>query len=166
MNGIAPSPAQASPAPVPPASALAPRRAGTDTDRENLAYLHRDCAIDRPEGFQALSKVEVHANRRHILATLDAVDDTHIAACHELGLSENAISRLGIPDGYPTTVQHAEPPAPITVLGRKISGERRPHYRIRSRCDADLTLARAACTRPTGDTIGRAGRLPQVFVDF
>ncbi len=30
------------------------RRVGIDTYRENVAYLHRDCALYRAEGFQAL----------------------------------------------------------------------------------------------------------------
>ncbi len=43
-------------------SRLALRRVAIDTYRENVAYLHRDCAIYRAEGFQALEKVEVQAN--------------------------------------------------------------------------------------------------------
>jgi len=69
-----------------PASQLVLRRVAIDTYRENVAYLHRDCAVYRAEGFQALSKVEVRANGRHILATLNVVDDPHIVACDELGL--------------------------------------------------------------------------------
>ena len=43
---------------------LALRRVAIDTYRENVAYLHRDCAVYRAEGFQALAKVEVRANGR------------------------------------------------------------------------------------------------------
>jgi thymidine phosphorylase len=46
-------------------SRLALRRVAIDTWRENVAYLHRDCAVYRAEGFQALSKIEVRANGRH-----------------------------------------------------------------------------------------------------
>ena len=113
----------AAPACAPPSS-LALRRVGIDTYRENVAYLHRDCAIYRAEGFQALSKVAVRANGRHILATLNVVDDTHIVGCDELGLSEDAFARLQVPDGHPATVQQAEPPASIAALGRKLAGER------------------------------------------
>ena len=42
-----------------PVSQLALRRVAIDTWRENVAYLHRDCAVYRAEGFQALSKIEV-----------------------------------------------------------------------------------------------------------
>jgi thymidine phosphorylase len=51
------------------------RRLAIDTWRENVAYLHRDCAVYRAEGFQALSKVEVRTNGRRILAVLNVVDD-------------------------------------------------------------------------------------------
>ena len=36
------------------------RKISIDTYRENVAYLHRDCPIYRSEGFQALSKIEIH----------------------------------------------------------------------------------------------------------
>ena len=116
----------------PPPGSLALRRIGIDTYRENVAYLHRDCAVYRAEGFQALSKVEIHANGRHILATLNVVDDPDIVGCNELGLSEEAFARLGLQDGHPATVQQAEPPESITALSRKISGERlsREEFRV------------------------------------
>ncbi|NBS75304.1 MAG: thymidine phosphorylase, partial [Betaproteobacteria bacterium] len=49
------------------------RRVAIDTHQENVVYLHRDCAIYRAEGFQALSKVEVKANDRIMTATLNVV---------------------------------------------------------------------------------------------
>lgn len=51
-----------------------------------MAYLHRDGAVYRDEGFQALSKIEVRANGQRILATLNVVDNPNIVACDELGL--------------------------------------------------------------------------------
>ena len=76
------------------ASPLRLRRVAIDTWRENVVYLHRDCAIYRAEGFQALSKVEVRANGRRILASLNVVDDgciVHRAAdtCGQLALGEH-----------------------------------------------------------------------------
>ncbi|MDE2402778.1 MAG: thymidine phosphorylase family protein [Burkholderiales bacterium] len=100
------------------------RRVAIDTYRENVAYLHRDCAIYRAEGFQALSKVEVRANGRRILASLNVVDDTCIVGRDELGLSEDAFAQLGVEDGHPTHVSQAEPPSSIPALHRKIDGER------------------------------------------
>lgn len=77
--------AAAAPAGTPIHSPLAIRRIGIDTYRENVAYLHRDCPLYRAEGFQALSKISVHANGRCILATLNVVDDPSIVGCEELG---------------------------------------------------------------------------------
>jgi thymidine phosphorylase len=107
-----------------PTSNLALRRVAIDTYRENVAYLHRDCAVYRAEGFQALSKVEVRANGRRILATLNVVDDQSIVGCNELGLSEDAFLQLDIHDGHTASVAQAEPPASIGSLHRKIAGER------------------------------------------
>lgn len=105
-------------------STLALRRVAIDTYRENVAYLHRDCAVYRAEGFQALSKVEVRANGRSILATLNVVDDPTIVRCDELGLSEDAFSQLDVSDGHTASVSQAEPPESIGALFRKIAGER------------------------------------------
>ena len=103
------------------------KRVAIDTYRENVAYLHRECDIYRAEGFQALSKVEVRANGRRILATLNVVDDTCIVGRDELGLSEDAFAQLGVADGHPTRVSQAEPPSSIPALHRKIAGERLTH---------------------------------------
>lgn len=100
------------------------KRVAIDTYRENVAYLHRDCPVYRAEGFQALSKVEVRANGRRILASLNVVDDEAIVGCRELGLSEDAFAQLGAGDGHPVAVSQAEPPGSISALHRKIAGER------------------------------------------
>ena len=89
---------------APSTSALSLRRVAIDTYRENVAYLHRDCAIYRAEGFQALSKIEVRANGRRILASLNVVDDHSIVGCHELGLSEDAFLQLDVQDGHTASV--------------------------------------------------------------
>lgn len=100
------------------------RPVAIDTYRENVAYLHRDCAVYRAEGFQALSKVEVRTNGHHILATLNVVDDTSIVGCGEVGLSEEAFRLLGVDAGELAFVSQAEPPPSIDALFRKINGER------------------------------------------
>jgi len=114
----------AQPAKAISASNLALRRVAIDTYRENVAYLHRDCAAYRAEGFQALSKVEVRANGRRILATLNVVDDPSIVGCHELGLSEDAFLQLAVVDGHTASVSQAEPAESIGALRRKLAGER------------------------------------------
>ncbi|HSG88052.1 MAG TPA: thymidine phosphorylase family protein [Pseudomonadales bacterium] len=100
------------------------RRVGIDTYRENVAYLHRECAIYRAEGFQALTKVEVSADGRRILAVLNVVDDAALVGVDELGLSEEALVSLGVAAGQPVRVRHAEAPASMESVRRKIDGER------------------------------------------
>ncbi len=111
-----------SPAPVP--SSLTARKVAIDTYRENVVYLRRDCPVYRAEGFQALSKVEVGSNNGAILAVLNVVDDPRLVGERELGLSEEAFTLLGITEGATVHIAHAEPPASIASLKRKIAGER------------------------------------------
>lgn len=103
---------------------LALRRVAIDTYRENVAYLHRDCAACRAEGFQALAKVEIRVNGKRILASLNLVDDSAIVGCNELGLSEDAFAQLGAEAGVPASISQAEPAPSIPALHRKIAGER------------------------------------------
>jgi thymidine phosphorylase len=105
-------------------STLRIRRVGIDTWRENVAFLHRSCEVVRAAGFQALAKVTVQANGRSIAAVLNVVDDESIVGTVELGLSEEAFNRLGVPPGHEARIDHAEPPPSIAALHRKIAGER------------------------------------------
>jgi thymidine phosphorylase len=100
------------------------RRVAIDTWRENVAYLHRECPVVRASGFQALSKIMVHANGRTISAVLNVVDDERIVQACELGLSEDAFARIAVAEGHAALVTPAEAPASIGALHRKISGER------------------------------------------
>jgi thymidine phosphorylase len=100
------------------------RRVAIDTYRENVAYLHRQCEVYRAEGFQALAKVEVGADGKRILAVLNVVDDAALVAPGEIGLSEEAFATLGVAVGAPVLVSHAEPPASMSSVRRKIDGER------------------------------------------
>jgi thymidine phosphorylase len=100
------------------------QRVAIDTYRENVAYLHRQCAVYRAEGFQALTKVEVRAGGRQILAVLNVVDDDCIVSPGELGVSEEAFASLGVAEGTPATVRHAGAAASMDYVRRKIDGER------------------------------------------
>jgi len=106
------------------AGALKLRRVAIDTYRENVAYLHRECALYRTEGFQALAKIEVHGRNAHVLAVLNVVDDARIVHPTELGLSEQAFAQLGMRAGGLVRVAQAEPPASMDAVRRKIAGER------------------------------------------
>ncbi len=99
-------------------------RLAIDTYHENVVYLHRDCEVYRTEGFQALSKVRVCGNGQRILAVLNVVDDDRIVLTDQLALSEQAFDNLGLGDGDLVTVEHAEPPASMNAVRRKIDGDR------------------------------------------
>lgn len=99
-------------------------RVAIDTYHENVAYLHRDCELYRAEGFQALSKIEIHQDHKRIIAVLNVVDDTNIVDTESLGLSEQAFEQLGIPEGSLVTVCHAQPAHSMEFVRHKMSGER------------------------------------------
>lgn len=104
---------------------LSLQRVAIDTYRENVAYLHRQCEIYRAEGFQALAKVEIHGdNGSRILAVLNVVDDNALVSPEKLGLSEEAFAVLALPEGSAVSIRHAEPPASMDAVRRKIAGER------------------------------------------
>jgi thymidine phosphorylase len=102
------------------------RRVAIDTYRENVAYLHRECPVYRSEGFQALSKIEIHREQdgQPVIAVINVVDDETITAPGELGLSEQAYDQLGVDDGVPVRISHASPPGSLKAVHRKITGER------------------------------------------
>jgi thymidine phosphorylase len=106
-----------------PQGTLQLRKVAIDTYQENVAYLSRDCAVYRAEGFQALSKIEISANSKRIFAVLNVVDDPQLVAPGQLGLSEQAIAQMGLAEGSPVRVAHAEPPASMDAVRRKIAGE-------------------------------------------
>ncbi|MDA8107665.1 MAG: thymidine phosphorylase family protein [Betaproteobacteria bacterium] len=112
--------------------ALRLRRLRMDTYHENVAYMHRECGVYRAEGFQALSKIEIEDGRRRIYAVLNVVDDARIVAPGELGLSEPAFAQLGVRERRPVIVRHAEPPASMDAVRRKIRGERLAHEDFRA----------------------------------
>jgi len=106
---------------------LAVRRVGIDTWREFVAYLHRDCALYRSEGFQALAKVEVRGNGHSLFATLNIVDDERIVGPLELGLCEEAWNQLDLPAGHEVCVVLPDPPASAGALRQRIGGSPLDH---------------------------------------
>ena len=158
----------ASDTPTPPAvdparPLLSLKRVAIDTYRENVAYMHRDCAVYRAEGFQALSKVEVTANGRRILASLNVVDDTCIdcPVCANV-CPTDAITRDLQPDGGVRLLLKDEP---------VLDWVRRIHARTQwttSVCTGSLVLAaagllkgyRSACHWSVRDELAAFGATP------
>jgi thymidine phosphorylase len=102
------------------------KRVAIDTYKENVAYLHRDCSIYRTEGFQALSKIEIHklANGHPVIAVLNVVDDASITAPDQIGLSEQVYEQLGVEEGTEVYISHASTPSSLKAVHQKIAGER------------------------------------------
>ena len=100
------------------------KRVAIDTYHENVAFLHRNCELYRAEGFQALSKILIQANGNRIYAVLNVVDDEHIVSPDELGLAEQAFDQIDMEEGHLVFVDHAEPPASMDCVRRKINGSR------------------------------------------
>jgi len=117
-----------------PPPRLPVRRVGIDTFHEHVVFLHRECGIVSAQGFQALSKVDIgldgngndNGRARGISGVVNVVDDACIVGPDELGLSLRAFERLGVPEGAEVSIAHAEPPASMQALHRKIGAERLP----------------------------------------
>ncbi len=105
------------------ATALTLKRVKVDTYHENVAYMHRECNLYRAEGFQALSKIEVHYDGKKILAVLNVVEDACIVGPDELGLSIQGFQQLNVPEGSNVEVSHAAPPHSMNYVREKMDGE-------------------------------------------
>lgn len=101
---------------------LALRHLGIDTYRENVAFLSRRCSAYRPEDFQAFTKIDVWQDGRHMLATLNIVDDDRLLGPEEIGLSRQAFGQLGLGEGARVHVAPARPPASLEAVRAKIHG--------------------------------------------
>lgn len=98
------------------------KRIAIDTYSDNVAFLARNCVIYRPEEYKALKKIEVICNGTKLLASLLIVDDENIVASDELGLSEQAFSRLNIAQGDMVEIAPPEPVRSLEHLRKKIHG--------------------------------------------
>ncbi|HUV22279.1 MAG TPA: thymidine phosphorylase family protein [Gammaproteobacteria bacterium] len=100
------------------------RRVAIDTYKENVVFLHRDCELYRSEGFQALNKIEIHAEGAGelVIAVLNVVDDERITTPAELGLSEQVFAQLGKAEGTAVYVNHATSPESLASVRAKIAG--------------------------------------------
>ncbi len=99
-------------------------RMGIDTHREQVAYLHRHCPLYQTEGFRALSKLEIAADGKTILATLNIIEDDQLLSPNQLGLSTSAFAQLGLAEGCAVSVSQPPPVHSMKSVRAKIAGER------------------------------------------
>ena len=106
-----------------PQPVLLARRLGIDTYQQPIVYMRSDCHVCRSQGFAAQSQVEVRAQGRSILATLNIVTSDLLAPA-EAGLSETAWRRLGVSEGSRLEFRHPDPVASLSDLRSKLFGNR------------------------------------------
>jgi thymidine phosphorylase len=98
------------------------RRIPIDTYRENVALISRSCGEYRPEEYQALKKIEISHDGGGLLATLMISDDRSIVGDDEIGLTEQAFRRLGLPEATLVAIAPAAPPRSLEAVRAKIHG--------------------------------------------
>jgi thymidine phosphorylase len=101
--------------------ALHARRLGIDTYQQPVAYLRRDSAVCRAEGFEAQARIELQCGAQTVAATLNVVDGALLDE-RDIGLSEAAWELLGAASGMPVAVRHAPPLASFAAVRGKIHG--------------------------------------------
>jgi thymidine phosphorylase len=94
---------------------------GIDTYRENIIFMRQDCEVCRSEGFTSLTRVEVHYQDKHIVATLNVVM-SDILHHSEASLSLEAMKRLGVKDGDLIHVSHLKPIESLKKVRAKMYG--------------------------------------------
>ena len=106
------------------------RKVPLDTLRENVAVLAHDCVALRPEAFQAFKRLQVIDGNRAIIATLDVCHDGDMVKADELGLTEPAFSRMGLPEGTVVNIAPAPSPHSLSYVREKIGGQTLTEHQI------------------------------------
>jgi len=102
---------------------LRTRRFGIDTLRECVVYMRADCHVCRAEGFRSQARIEVRANGKRIIATLNIVT-SELLHHDEIGLSEAAWTLLGVPEGTEVVLEHSSPSSSMSDVRAKLYGNR------------------------------------------
>ncbi|MBN8679251.1 MAG: thymidine phosphorylase family protein [Chitinophagales bacterium] len=103
-----------------PSNSLKVRSVNIDTYRENIIYMRGDCPICKSEGFSALTRIVVYYGERSIIATLNVVSD--LVGHGEAGLSNEALKRLQVQEGYLIQVGHLKPMESFKLVRSKMYG--------------------------------------------
>ncbi len=102
---------------------LMARRLGIDSQHEAIAFVQKDCAACKAEGFSAHSRVMLKNGHKEIVATLHYIT-SDLIGLNEIGLSEIAWQRLGLTDPAPLRISHAAPLTSFAAVRGKIFGHR------------------------------------------
>ena len=91
------------------------RQIQIDTLREPIVYLRHDSEFCRAQGALALTKVNVHADGKSLIGVLNIVGEDFLQV-HEVGLSEFAFEKLGLPADADVDVHHLEPVRSVELI--------------------------------------------------
>lgn len=105
------------------AHALRIRALPFDTLRENVVVVGRGCRAFRPERFVGTGKAELRADGRTLIASINIAEEPGLLGPDEVGLSQPAFRRLGLPEGSLVTLAPARPPESFQHVRRKVVGE-------------------------------------------
>lgn len=94
-----------------------------DTHKQATAYVRRESAICRSEGFNALSRVQLTLDGRSVVCTLNIIDTPRLEGEPEvIGVSECAWLQLAARDGDRVTVSHPPPLDSLASVRAKVYG--------------------------------------------
>jgi len=99
---------------------------GIDTHDEPVVYMRRDCDICRAEGFTANTRLYVTHQNRHLVATLNVVDERVLPERH-MGFSRIAWQQLALMPGANITVRHTRINRSMSLVRKKIYGNPLSH---------------------------------------
>ncbi|MCW8886880.1 MAG: thymidine phosphorylase family protein [Motiliproteus sp.] len=102
---------------------LTARKMGIDTHQELTIYLRSDSHVCYSEGFSALSRVQVEAGNRVIIATLHIVNNDALLD-QQIGFSDSAWNRMALEEGDHVCVYHPKPLESLSHVRAKVFGHR------------------------------------------
>ena len=98
-------------------------RAGIDTYRQPVVYMHEDCHLCRAEGFAALTRIQINLGDRDVIATLNVVSGAKWLGTDTAALSEAAWAALAATEGALARFSHPEPPVSTSSIRAKAYGQ-------------------------------------------
>jgi thymidine phosphorylase len=101
---------------------LRARRLGIHSS-ELLVFMQRNCLVCRAEGLAARAQVQISFGGEAIIATLNHVTDG-LVRDDEVGISEEAWSRLGLVDGDSVEIRHPPAVPSLSSVRARIFGRR------------------------------------------
>jgi thymidine phosphorylase len=102
-------------------NALRLKYLGINTYKENVLYLPINAQVCQSEGFEVHARVKVTVNEKHVIATLNFVQDG-LLSLDEAGLSNAAWESLKAKEGDPVCISHTLPLQSFNSVRSKIYG--------------------------------------------